>query len=78
MYAMPKLSRRRCRVSIISSVVPISAIGEAMEGVGVALAAKRWGMPFAELRTISNLVGRYEPKSWSKEKALDRLSEDGA
>jgi futalosine hydrolase len=51
------------------------AIGEAMEGVGVALAARRWGVPFGELRAISNWVGRYEPQVWTVPEVLERLSD---
>ncbi len=34
------------------------ALAVAMEGVGVALAARRWGIPFAELRVISDMAGK--------------------
>ena len=45
-----------------------------MEGVGLAIAAAAWSVPFAEVRTISNLVGRYDKTSWTKTQALDQLA----
>jgi futalosine hydrolase len=50
------------------------AVGEAMEGAGVAIAARRWKVPFGELRAISNPVGRYDKSTWTTERALDRLA----
>lgn len=51
-----------------------TAVAEAMEGVGLAIAAAAWSVPFAEVRTISNLVGRYDKTSWTKTQALDQLA----
>ena len=51
------------------------ALAEAMEGAGVAIAATQWGVPFAEVRVISNFVGRYNKKEWAKDRALDALTE---
>jgi futalosine hydrolase len=49
------------------------AAAEAMEGFAVATAAGQAGVPFAELRTISNLVGPRDRSSWRIADALDRL-----
>jgi futalosine hydrolase len=50
------------------------AVAEAMEGVGVCLAADRAGVPFAELRAISNPVGPRQRESWRVADALAALS----
>jgi futalosine hydrolase len=50
------------------------AVAEAMEGVGVCLAAARAGVPFAELRTIANPVGPRQRESWRIPDALAALS----
>ncbi|MEO7260300.1 MAG: futalosine hydrolase [Jatrophihabitantaceae bacterium] len=50
------------------------AIAEAMEGIGVCLAAGRAGVPFAELRAIANPVGPRRRESWRVEGALAALS----
>jgi futalosine hydrolase len=44
-----------------------------MEGAGVAAAAARHGVPVAELRAISNLVGPRERDAWQIPRALDAL-----
>jgi futalosine hydrolase len=49
-----------------------AAVAEAMEGYGVAIAAS--GIPFAELRTISNPVGPRDRAAWRLREALDALS----
>jgi futalosine hydrolase len=48
------------------------AVAEAMEGFGVAVAAA--GLPFAELRAISNAIGPRDRRSWRLREALDALS----
>jgi futalosine hydrolase len=48
------------------------ALAEAMEGFGVAVAAA--GLPFAELRTISNPIGPRDRASWRLKEALAALS----
>ncbi|MEE6305434.1 futalosine hydrolase [Plantactinospora veratri] len=40
------------------------AVAEAMEGYGVASAAVAAGLPFAELRTISNPIGPRDRSAW--------------
>jgi futalosine hydrolase len=50
------------------------AVAEAMEGFGAAVAATRAGVPFAEVRTISNLVGPRERGSWRIGAALKTLT----
>lgn len=49
------------------------AVAVAMEGVGVALAAERWGVSFAELRVISDMAGRLV-ETLDLSSSLDRLS----
>jgi futalosine hydrolase len=50
------------------------AVAEAMEGVGVCLAAARAGVPFAEVRAIANPVGPRQRESWQIPQALTALS----
>ena len=50
------------------------AVAEAMEGFGVATAASRAGVAFAELRTIANPVGPRERASWRLAEALEALA----
>lgn len=50
------------------------ALAEAMEGYGVACAAAGAGVPFVELRAISNLVGPRERASWRIPAALAALT----
>jgi len=49
------------------------AVAEGMEGAGVAAAARVHGVPFAELRAISNLVGPRDRDAWEIPKALGAL-----
>jgi len=49
------------------------AIAEAMEGAGVAAAARAHGVPFAEVRAISNAVGARDPAAWDIPAALRAL-----
>ncbi|HEY3631556.1 MAG TPA: futalosine hydrolase [Jatrophihabitantaceae bacterium] len=51
------------------------AVAEAMEGFGVATAAAWHGVPFAEIRTISNTVGPRNRASWRIPEALHALTE---
>ena len=53
------------------------AVAEAMEGFGVAEAAARHGTPFAEVRTISNVVGPRDRDAWRIPQALAALAEVG-
>ncbi|HEX7104928.1 MAG TPA: futalosine hydrolase [Acidothermaceae bacterium] len=50
------------------------AIAEAMEGFGVAAAAKDAGVPFAEIRAVSNVIGRRDPSTWNIRGAFDALA----
>ncbi|MEY2434608.1 MAG: futalosine hydrolase [Acidimicrobiaceae bacterium] len=50
------------------------AVAEAMEGWGVAWAARSAGVPAGEVRAISNLVGRRDAESWDLTGAFDALS----
>jgi futalosine hydrolase len=54
------------------------AVAEAMEGFGVATAATQAGLPFAELRTISNPVGPRDRDAWRISDALAALERVGA
>ncbi len=47
------------------------ALAEAMEGAAVAASAARLGVPFGELRVISNTTGSNQ--TWDMKTALDRL-----
>nr|MDT0660174.1 futalosine hydrolase [Micromonospora sp. DSM 115978] len=50
------------------------AVAEAMEGYGVAVAAAQAGVPFAELRAISNPVGPRDRAAWRLAEALAALT----
>ena len=50
------------------------AVGEAMEGYGVAVAASRFGVPFAEVRAVSNLIGPRDRSAWRIGDALAALT----
>lgn len=50
------------------------ALAEAMEGVGIYQAAAWSGVPFAELRTISNRVGPRDRSAWRIPEALAALT----
>ena len=53
------------------------AVAEGMEGFGVASAAAGAGVPFAELRTISNPVGPRDRDAWRIGDALAALTAAG-
>lgn len=50
------------------------AVGEAMEGYGVAVAAAQFGLPVAEVRAASNLVGPRDRSAWRIGDALNTLT----
>lgn len=50
------------------------AIGEAMEGFGVATAAQQAGLPFAEIRAVSNYIGDRDVENWDWAAALKTLT----
>ena len=52
-----------------------SALAEAMEGFGAATAAVAAGLPYAEIRTISNPVGPRDRAAWKVPEALAALTE---
>jgi futalosine hydrolase len=54
------------------------ALAEAMEGFGVASAASQAGVPFLELRTISNLVGPRDRDAWRLGDAMQALQSAAA
>jgi futalosine hydrolase len=49
------------------------AAAEAMEGFGVATAAKACGLPILEIRSVSNLVGPRDRAAWRIKEALEAL-----
>lgn len=49
------------------------AVAEAMEGAAVHLACERFGVPFAELRVVSNVVGDRGRHPWKLEESLARV-----
>ncbi|MBY8871777.1 futalosine hydrolase [Micromonospora sp. PLK6-60] len=51
------------------------AVAEAMEGYGVAVAAMQAGLPFGELRTISNPIGPRDRDAWRMREAIAALTE---
>jgi futalosine hydrolase len=51
-----------------------AALAEAMEGFGVATAAVAAGLPFLEVRTISNPIGPRDRASWRLPEALAALT----
>jgi len=55
-----------------------AAVAEAMEGTGVATAAALVGVPAAEVRAISNLVGDRDREAWRLPEALAALTLAGA
>jgi futalosine hydrolase len=54
------------------------AAAEAMEGFGVALAARTFGVPVLELRAVSNPVGPRDKSLWKMAEALERLTQASA
>lgn len=50
-----------------------AALAEAMEGYGVAWAAQAAGVRWAEVRAVSNLVGRRDRSAWNIPAAFDAL-----
>ena len=50
------------------------AVGEAMEGYGVAAAAALADLPFAEVRAVSNLVGKRDRDAWRLDLAFAALT----
>ncbi|MEV2236673.1 futalosine hydrolase [Micromonospora sp. NPDC049891] len=50
------------------------AVAEAMEGYGVAVAASQAGVPFVELRTVSNPIGPRDRDAWRMRDALTALT----
>ena len=55
-----------------------NAVGEAMEGFAVATAAAHAGLPFAELRAVSNAVGPRDRAAWRIPDALAALERAAA
>jgi futalosine hydrolase len=51
------------------------AVAEAMEGYAVAVAAAQAGVPFAELRTVSNPIGPRDRAAWRMREAFAALTE---
>ena len=51
-----------------------AAVGESMEGYGVASAAALAELPFAEVRAVSNLVGKRDRGAWRLDLAFAALT----
>jgi futalosine hydrolase len=51
------------------------AVAEGMEGAGVAAAARLHGVPFVEIRAISNVVGPRDRPAWRITDALTALGQ---
>ncbi|CAO5172706.1 futalosine hydrolase [Frankia sp. AiPs1] len=51
----------------------LDPVAEAMEGYAVALAARAYGIPAAEIRAVSNPVGRRDRDGWNLPAALASL-----
>jgi futalosine hydrolase len=49
------------------------AVAEGMEGAGVAAAATLHGVPFGEIRAVSNVVGPRDREAWEIPRALESL-----
>lgn len=62
------------RAEEISRRCSLEGLAEAMEGAAIGLAAARQGVPFAELRVVSNRTGDREAQGWNLPAALSRLS----
>ncbi|WP_028544474.1 futalosine hydrolase [Paenibacillus taiwanensis] len=58
--------------AVLAKRVP-GAAAEAMEGYGVAIAAQQRGIPFLELRSISNVIGPRDRSAWRIPQALQAL-----
>jgi futalosine hydrolase len=65
------------RASALAERYP-DAVAEGMEGFGVASACALAGVPFGEVRAISNPVGPRDRAAWRIGPALDALAEVGA
>jgi futalosine hydrolase len=52
-----------------------NALAEAMEGYGAATAAVQAGIPYAEIRTISNPIGPRDRNAWRLGEALAALTQ---
>ena len=61
------------RAAVLAERYP-DAVAEGMEGFGVATAAALAGVPFAEVRAISNPVGPRDRAAWRIGPALDALA----
>jgi futalosine hydrolase len=59
-------------------VARTGAVAEGMEGAAVGLVAARLGIPFGELRVISNTTGRREGQRWDLRGALAVLGQAAA
>jgi futalosine hydrolase len=60
------------RAADLASAHP-AALAEAMEGYGVASAAAAAGVPWVEVRAVSNLIGRRDRSTWNIPAAFSAL-----
>lgn len=68
-----RLSAEDTRTDQLIQTFP-AAVAEAMEGMGVAAAARAYGLPALEVRSISNLVGPVDRYPWDEAAGLDALT----
>ena len=68
-----RLSAAPDRIAELQRLFPNAPV-EAMEGIGVAFAARAFGVPALEIRAISNLVGPQDLYPWDPETALANLT----
>ncbi|WP_232697827.1 futalosine hydrolase [Brevibacillus daliensis] len=54
------------------------AVAEAMEGFGVATAARDFGVPVLEIRSISNSIGPRDREAWRIKEAMTALETAGS
>ena len=67
-----RLSAADGRIAELRTSFPDAPV-EAMEGIGVAVAARAFDVPALEIRAISNLVGPQERYPWDPDRALAKL-----
>ena len=60
------------RAAALAKLHP-DGVAEAMEGYGVAWAASEHGLPWVEVRAVSNLIGRRDRSSWDIPAAFTAL-----
>ena len=72
MISVSTVTGTRKTLQLLTSRIP-DALAEAMEGFGVATAARYHRVPVLEIRAVSNLVGPRDRSQWRIEEALHSL-----